>query len=222
MYQKIPESQIKQIERLGSNLYSLIYSKDYQQKFFEKTNTGVYNPDFLDVNNETPLDSILVPLLRTIEQKTNKAEPLNSKVDLNKYDGKWYEILRLPNSFEKNSYDVTAEYTQKSGYIEVVNTSVRYDGSVNRVIGTAKSSNENNSRLDVTFFWPFIGGYNIIELGPEVNGQYSYSVVAGDDKTTLWVLSRDILMPHKTMRKIISNLADKGYDISSLILTAHR
>ncbi|MFL5815903.1 MAG: lipocalin family protein [Bdellovibrionia bacterium] len=32
-------------------------------------------------------------------------------VDLSRYLGKWYEIARFPNSFQKDCTDATAEYT---------------------------------------------------------------------------------------------------------------
>ncbi len=45
-----------------------------------------------------------------------------AKVDLQKYTGQWYEISRLPNSFEKNLVCVTANYSIKeNGKIEVIN-----------------------------------------------------------------------------------------------------
>ena len=44
------------------------------------------------------------------------------KVDIKKYAGQWYEIARLPNSFEKGLNCVTATYTlKKNDKIEVLN-----------------------------------------------------------------------------------------------------
>jgi apolipoprotein D and lipocalin family protein len=34
------------------------------------------------------------------------------KVDINKYAGRWYEIARLPNSFEKGLECITAVYKE--------------------------------------------------------------------------------------------------------------
>lgn len=44
---------------------------------------------------------------------SSQMKPLNTvpAVDLVKYSGKWYEIARLPNSFEKGLICVTAEYS---------------------------------------------------------------------------------------------------------------
>lgn len=224
---EIPVTQMKQVQRLGKNIQDILSSDEYRKSFLEKKDNGKYNPDFLDDNNETPLDSILIPVVRMLENKSKKAEPLDQEVDLDKYDGKWYEIARLPTSFQKDSYDVTAEYTQKKTecgkltHIEVTNIAKRRDGSENKIVGTATPSNDKKSRLDVTFFWPFAGGYNIIELGPEREGKYSYSVVSSDDKSMMWILSRNQTMLSEIFSGIVSRLGDKGYDLSNLIMTKH-
>lgn len=46
-----------------------------------------------------------------------------------------------------------------------------------------------NSKLKVTFFWPFSGDYWIIGLDPD----YRWALVGGPGHKYLWVLSRD---PH--------------------------
>ena len=46
-----------------------------------------------------------------------------SKVDIQKYAGKWYEIAKFPNSFQKNCFCSTAEYSLTGkDYIKVFST----------------------------------------------------------------------------------------------------
>lgn len=50
------------------------------------------------------------------------ALPTIDNVDINQYQGKRYEIARLPNNFEKGLNCVTAEYTIKTnGKVNVLN-----------------------------------------------------------------------------------------------------
>lgn len=42
-------------------------------------------------------------------------------VDIEKYSGQWYEIARLPNSFEKGLECVTATYTLKINGFDIDN-----------------------------------------------------------------------------------------------------
>jgi apolipoprotein D and lipocalin family protein len=112
-----------------------------------------------------------------------------AKVDLSRYVGRWYEIARYPNRFEKNCVaDVTADYSLRSdGKITVVNSCLERDGKLNQSKGTAKVVDPaTNAKLKVTFFWPFYGDYWIIGLDPE----YRFAVVSEPDRRYLWILSR--------------------------------
>ena len=60
--------------------------------------------------------------------KSRQYPPLKTVlyVDLARYAGLWYEIARLPASFEKGCEGVTARYTVRpNGKVTVVNVSTR-------------------------------------------------------------------------------------------------
>src|SRR6187431_1292753 len=97
-------------------------------------------------------------------------------VDLSRYAGRWYEIARLPNRFEKKCADsVTATYTLRSdGKVDVVNRCRKANGKYTTAKAKAKVvDTKTNAKLKVTFFWPFSGDYWILDLGPN----YEYAVV---------------------------------------------
>ena len=80
-----------------------------------------------------------------------------SHVDLSRYGGRWFEIARYPNRFERKcDRDVTAEYSIKdNGKIRVVNTCTARTGKTEQSEGTAKVVDAStNAKLKVTFFWP--------------------------------------------------------------------
>src|SRR5579871_1687307 len=98
-------------------------------------------------------------------------------VDLERYVGKWYEVARYPNRFERDcARNVTAEYAKRAdGDISVLNECVKADGGVKRSQGRAKVVDKtSNAKLKVTFFWPFYGDYWVIDLGEH----YEYAVVS--------------------------------------------
>jgi apolipoprotein D and lipocalin family protein len=139
-------------------------------------------------------------------------------VDLKRYAGRWYEIARYPNRFERKcDHDVTAEYSAKeNGDIRVVNTCLTKSGGTEKSEGTAKIVDAStNAKLKVTFFWPFYGKYWIIELGDD----YQYAVVGEPSRHYLWILSRTPSLPDSTYQKILSQLPAKGYDPHQLIRT---
>lgn len=138
-------------------------------------------------------------------------------VDLDRYVGKWYEVARYPNRFEREcDRDVMAEYAKQSNGIQVVNTCLRVDGKAKRSEGRAKVEDEaTNAKLAVTFFWPFYGKYWVIELGQN----YEYAVVGEPSRKYLWILSRTNSIPDAKYREITEQLPAKGYDPNKLVRT---
>jgi apolipoprotein D and lipocalin family protein len=140
-------------------------------------------------------------------------------VDLNRYTGRWFEIARYPNWFEKKcDRDVTAEYSIKEdGDIRVLNSCINRAGKPERSEGTAKVVDPaTNAKLKVTFFWPFYGKYWVIELGNE----YEYAVVGEPSRHYLWILSRTPTMQDAVYQKILQHLTASGYEPRNLVRTA--
>jgi len=138
-------------------------------------------------------------------------------VDLNRYIGTWYEIARMPFWAENNCAGVTATYSIKAnGDIEVLNRcrDTRKTGKISEARGTAKVVDAvTNSKLKVTFFWPFYGAYWIIQLDPS----YQWAVVGEPGRKYLWILSRTPQMDSKQLKVIVEKAASQGYDTSRLV-----
>ena len=138
-------------------------------------------------------------------------------VDINRCTGVWYEIARYPNGFETDCVGVTAEYTLRDdGRIDVLNTCMEGDleGPARDIRGTARSVDEMNAKLKVTFFPPFEGDYWILELGDD----YEYAVVGEPSRSFLWIFSRTPQMDDTLYADILSRLPDREYDPERLEL----
>lgn len=140
-------------------------------------------------------------------------------VDLSRYVGKWYEIASYPAPFQQGCVGTTAEYAVRDdGRISVINGCYQgsFEGKLERIEGSARVvDTETNARLKVSFFPPFEGDYQIIELDPE----YRWAVVGEPSRTFLWILSRTPTMDAAVYDSIIESLPDKGYDPALLNLT---
>jgi apolipoprotein D and lipocalin family protein len=138
-------------------------------------------------------------------------------VDLARYAGKWYEIARLPNWFQRDcAMDVTATYALRpDGRITVVNECRTSRGKEKSAKGTARPASDKgpNTKLKVTFFWPFSGNYWIIELDTD----YRWAVVGEPDRKYLWILSRESQMDEALFRQIVERAQRQGYDVTPLI-----
>lgn len=144
-----------------------------------------------------------------------------SSVDLNRYAGTWYEIARLPNRFQRDcESDISARYTiRPDGKISVVNTCRTAEGRVKTAKGTAHVASKGgpNSKLKVTFFWPFYGNYWIIDLDPE----YRWAVVGEPDRKYLWILARDPQMSEPIYRDVLERIRTKGYNLQGILRAKH-
>ena len=148
-----------------------------------------------------------------------------SHVELNKYVGKWYEISRYANTFQRDCAGTTAEYTNKGSYIEVKNSCqlLKDTNEVKVANGYARVADTNtNSKLKVSFV-PFFGRYGwfagkywIIELGDN----YEYAVIGEPKRRFLWILSRTKEMPAELYNELLYKLETiHHYDTSKLIKT---
>ena len=150
-------------------------------------------------------------------------------VDLDRYQGKWFEVARYPNRFQKKCVgDTTATYTiKKKGIVEVVNECMTKKGKMDRAVGKAKVVNdETNAQLKVRFaprwigWLPFVwGDYWIIDLEKE---NYSYAVVGDPSRKYLWILSREPKIEEATYSKILSVIESKGFDTNKLVKTPQK
>ncbi len=149
-------------------------------------------------------------------------------VDLVRYAGTWYEIARLPNTFQKQCIsDVTATYTLLENQdIEVVNRCRKEDGTYGEAEGRAKRADEDGppAKLKVrfapaylSFLWFVWGNYWIIDLAPD----YTYAVIGEPDRKYLWILCRTPQMEETIYQGILRRIGDQGYDASRLIRTQH-
>jgi lipocalin len=142
-------------------------------------------------------------------------------VDLNKYSGKWYEIARLPNSFEKNLTCITATYTVRTdGKITVLNEGFRIDNPARKssVKGIAFVPDHTQpGKLKVQFFWPFRGDYWILEL----DENYRFALIGGPSKKFLWILSKEKQPDQSILKMLSQKAADNGYDTAKLIFVDH-
>jgi len=141
--------------------------------------------------------------------------------DIHRYLGTWYEIARLDHSFERGLEKVTAEYSYRDdGGIKVINRG--FDPAKNRwkeSIGKAYFVGDSNlGRLKVSFWGPFYGAYNIIDLDKK---NYSYSLVCGPKKSYLWILARKPYMEEFLRSELINKAKVLGFETEKMIYVSH-
>jgi apolipoprotein D and lipocalin family protein len=144
-----------------------------------------------------------------------------SGFEVDRYLGTWYEIARLDHRFERGLTNVTAEYTlQDDGGLRVVNRGFstkteEWDEAVGKayLVGSP-----DVGQLKVSFFGPFYGGYNILELDKE---DYQYALVAGPDRSYLWILARSPDLSESKVQSLVEKARRLEFPVNDLIYVSH-
>lgn len=153
-------------------------------------------------------------------------------VDLNRYQGLWYQIALYPNTFQKQCVsNTTAEYKPlANGQIEVTNQCKTSDGSTSKIVGAARikppkvfgvpvGKGTVNSKLEVRFAPAFLSWINavwapywVIQLADD----YRYAVIGEPNRKFLWILSRTPTLDPQDRAIINGLLQQQGYDPTKL------
>jgi apolipoprotein D and lipocalin family protein len=165
------------------------------------------------------LDNVLIPSDATPQNEVQTV----SKVDVKRYLGRWYEIARFEQSFQKGCGNVTADYSLRAnGKVNVLNTCVFENGTVKTAKAIASVvDKKTNSKLKVSFvpflnrFGFFAGDYWIIGLGDN----YEYAVVGSPDRQYLWFLSRTPSISNEKLNELKQIAESQGFDLSKLMMT---
>ncbi|NOT49056.1 MAG: lipocalin family protein [Acidobacteria bacterium] len=159
------------------------------------------------------------------QQNKQAALTTVGSVDIPKYLGKWYEIAKYPNKFQKQCVgNTTATYSQKAnGKLEVLNECLKKDGTTDAAKADGKIADKaSNAKLKVRFapgflsFLPFVwADYWIIDLDRD----YEYAVVGEPKREYLWILSRKPTIDEALYQQILSRIESKGFVPTRLVKT---
>lgn len=136
---------------------------------------------------------------------------------LERYLGTWYEIARLDHRFERGLTEVTATYSMREdGGVKVLNRGYKQKkGKWSDAEGKAYLVDEPDvGRLKVSFFGPFYGAYNIIELEQE---NYSYALVIGNKTKYMWILAREPELEPAVLETLLEKARKLGFATDELI-----
>jgi apolipoprotein D and lipocalin family protein len=136
--------------------------------------------------------------------------------EVERYMGRWHEIARLDHRFERGLEQVTATYAlNPDGTVSVLNKGYNpAKGEWSEAQGKAKFAGAQDvGALKVSFFGPFYGAYNVIEL----DADYQHALVVGPNLSYLWILARSPALPAEVVERLVAKAKALGFDTSALI-----
>ncbi len=144
-------------------------------------------------------------------------------VDLERYDGLWFEVAKTRNLFELGCTCTTATYELLSdNSISVFNACNRFlaQGPRSTIEGVAEVVEpETNAKLELNFEGlPFSGDYWIIDLVEEnPQSDYTYAVVSDPNRSTLFILSRTPNADPEILEELYAGLEAQFYDTDEIV-----
>ena len=160
-------------------------------------------------------------------QGAPKAEALTTieTLDAPRYMGRWYEIAKYPNVFQRNCIGFTsADYAPlANGEVSVTNRCRQENGDAIEALGTARQVGDASSpKLKVRFapawlsWLPWVwGDYWVIDIDTE----YQLVAVSEPQREYLWILSRTPKVPSAAYEALLQRLSAKGFDLQKLEAT---
>ncbi|XP_072296422.1 apolipoprotein D-like [Eucyclogobius newberryi] len=142
--------------------------------------------------------------------------------DAARYLGTWFDIVKLPHSFQKGECS-TATYTlQSPGVVGVLNRELLADGTINSISGSATAKDPSEpAKLAVSFFegappapyWVLDTDYNSYSL------VYSCTDLGVLHMDFVWIMGREPTMSPLTLARLTSKLASIGVNVTKLVPT---
>jgi apolipoprotein D and lipocalin family protein len=140
-------------------------------------------------------------------------------VDLQRFQGQWYEIAKLPRVTQANCTGTTSRYELKSNRELVVTNACRLgslEGSRRQVVAAGRVPNPDVPAKLSLEFGGFFGDYWIIDLDRD---DYRYAVVGHPTRQYLWILSRTPTMDAAVLQPVLDRATQRGFDVSRLEYT---
>lgn len=166
--------------------------------------------------------ALVVASVGSCAQAPSPAPSGTTELDYLGYEGRYYEIARLPTFSERNcASDVVATFLKRTdGDVSFINQCV--DGNKSSVMDIGRlvlppastPTGEVSFRADAIGWWPwFSGTYRLLEVARD----FSYVMVGDWGGSRLWILSRTRQMSDDTYRGLVARAAGRGYDTSRLV-----
>lgn len=143
---------------------------------------------------------------------------------LQRFEGNWYEIARLPHREEKNLEMVTLlvepppegkkehQVTHRS-----FNTDTwKWQEKTGRIWQPDTLSSSSCLRISYVLF--FGGDFQVIDMDKE---NYQWVFVKSDDLQTIWILGRNNKLPLETLQAIAQRGTDWGFPMNKLKRVYH-
>jgi len=146
---------------------------------------------------------------------TDGGPAVATNFDLQRFQGHWYEIARVPRDYDVDCRDTVADYhLANSRQLEMRHSCVSGSGAGSEQKFQALASVDDASvpaKLTLQI-GTYAASYWVLEVGDD----YEYALIGHPSRTMLWVLSRTPELDPARYDHALSLAAARGFDVSQL------
>jgi len=141
--------------------------------------------------------------------------PSVDEVDIEKLEGLWYEIARLPFVEEKHCLCTQSVYEEIDGKFMANHTCHRneIDADIDSALTEYRAIDETNAKFHVYKDGELILKEYIIALDED----YNWALMGNPSRDALWIVSREPLLDYDIVKKLVSTARELDFPVEKLI-----
>ena len=156
--------------------------------------------------------SLLVAQLTACNAAGPDVEP---NFELGRFEGRWYEIARMPRDYDAACHDTTADYRRTAErQLDVRHTCFVKSpaGPLHEFRALATVDDPGEPAKMSLQIGSYAGAYWVRDVGD----RYEYALVGHPSRSALWILSRRPTLSHADWQHALSLARKQGYDVARL------
>ncbi len=138
-------------------------------------------------------------------------------IDPQRYLGRWYEIARIPNAFQKDCEGATSDWAkQGDGQYAVVQTCHAGSPSGPQKIwrGNGRVMDPVKAQIRIGFFGGFIKqDYVVVDRADD----YSWCILSTATPKFFWIMSRRPIISQQQRAQLVARSRQLGFDVTPLV-----
>ena len=138
--------------------------------------------------------------------------------ELERFQGHWFEIARIPRDYDETCHDTTADYTLTAPGTLALYHSCHLGSSTGALSQFSAPATVDDPSVPAKLtldLGVYRGSYWVLEVADD----YSYALVGHPSLTMLWVLSRTPALPDGVYEHLRATASRQGYDPNALVMT---
>lgn len=165
-------------------------------------------------SRSTPLCALLLLASACSDREPSVAQ----NFELERFQGHWFEIARIPRDYDETCFDTTADYTLSApGKLELYHSCHLGSGrgALSQFAAPASVDDPKVPAKLTLDLGVYRGSYWVLEVAPD----YSYALVGHPSLTMLWVLARTPTLSEDVYAHLRETASRDGYDPNALVMT---